>query len=231
MRVNQDDKGLRITCFTDKRNYNDFLNDIKKLGKKYEYNSDVDKLTHAVIFYGQRVPYIDTKGWTSRVITKEGIHHVLFLDYDEILYDLMVEELEYVCQKHNMSPFYVFTTYEKKDSNGRFYGNYMAISLTKKRFGEIVNIQNELHCDSAYKKIALIYRFKCWVLRLSSKGDKPRPKFKGIIGHNGGYYIEDVSRAHLELLKKLYPEIPYIKYTNLDNNKKIYLSKYKTASL
>ena len=230
--ANKEDKGLNITCFLDNKNYLKFLKDLKRLGRKYEFQSNTNKLNYGVVFYGRRMPFLDVKGWSSRITTKDkGTQHVLFLDYDEILYHHLKEELEYVCRKHNMSPFYIFKTFEDKDDYGMQFGNYVAISLTKKRFGEVVDIQNELTCDAAYKRIPLIYRWKCWILRLGPKGKKPRPQFKEIIGNTEKEYNQDVSEAHLNLLKELYPEIPKINYKNLDGNKKLELSEYRTASL
>lgn len=230
--ANKEEKGLNITCFLDRKNYLKFLSDLKKMGQKYETKSNPNNLNYAGVFYGRRMPYINVKGWSSKIIEKDkGIHHVMFLDYDEMLFEEMKEELEYVCRKHNMSPFYVFKTFETIDGQNQVYGNYIAISLTKKRFAEVVDIQNELHCDAAYKKVPLIYRFKCWVLRLGNKGKKSAPKFKCVVGNNKKSYNQEISQAHLEVLRKLYPEIPLIKYTKKDGNKKLYLSEYQTASL
>ena len=75
-------------------------------------------------------------------------------------------------------------------------------------------MQDQLHCDAAYKNIPLIYRFKTWVLRLGAKGNKPKPKFKEIIGDLNKSYNVGVSEAHLKALENIYPEIPKINYTN-----------------
>jgi len=173
------------------------------------------------------------KGWCSRVVDKSGkVSEVLFLDYDNILYRIVEDELKYLMEEYNLSPFYVFISKEKKDSNGETYGNYMAVCLTKNTFRQVVQMQNELHVDSAYKRIALTYRFKTWVLRLGPKGKKGRPIFKEIVGDVKKTHPQDVSNAHLQALRAIYPEIPKIKYKNLDKNniKNLFVSEYKTAS-
>jgi len=226
-------EGLNISVKLDRKNYKKFIEDIKNLGKKYEYKSDVNKLHYSILTNCQRLPYMPVKGWCSRCIDKNGkVTEVIFIDYDNILYRIIEDELRYLIEEYNLSPFYIFSTFEDKDCNGEIYGNYIAICLTKKTFREVIQIQNELHCDQAYKKIPLIYRFKTWVLRLGNKGKKKAPKFKGIIGDIKKKYFQNVSQAHLEALEGIYPEIPKVKYTNLDGNdiSKLFVTEYVTAS-
>lgn len=224
-------EGIKISCNLDKTNFDKFMNDIKKLGKKYESQSNINKLNYSILSVCQRLPYMEVKGWCSRVVGKDNkVSEVIFLDYDNILYRIVEDELKYIMDKHDLSPFYVFTSEEDKDNYGETYGNYMAICLTKKSFKEVIEIQDELHCDQAYKKVPLVYRFKTWVLRLGSKGKKSGPVFKEVIGDLKKDYKQDVSNAHLTALKKIYPEIPSIKYKNLDKNLRLFLTTYVTAS-
>lgn len=230
MNIKKKDIGLNIKINLDSENYYNFLKDIKALGKKYEFQSNADKLDYSIIFNAQRNPYMDVFGWCSRVVNKDkSVKEVLFIDYDHILFRIVEDELNFLMSKYNMSPFYIFKTHEETDENGEVFGNYLAISLTKKTFKEVIDMQDLLHCDAAYKKIPLLYRFRTWVLRMGKKGEKKSPEFKCIFGDLSKEYDQDVSEAHLDILKELY-QIPDVKYTQLDGNKKLFLTKYETAS-
>lgn len=229
----KESEGLTISIKVDYNHYRKLIEDIKRLGKKYENASNVNKLNYSFLANFQRLPYMKVKGWCSRVVDSNGrVSEVFFCDYDNILYRIVQDELRYLMEEYDMPPFYVFKTFEDKDNNGEIYGNYIVICLKKLTFREVVHIQNQLHCDQAYKQIPLIYRFKTWVLRLGNKGKKGKPEFKEIIGDLNKEYYQEVSQAHLEALEKLYPEIPKIKYKNLDGNdiSKLFLTEYVTAS-
>lgn len=230
MDIKKKEIGSSIIINLDKQNYLNFLEKIYKLGQLHESKSNVKKLNHSILINAQKNPYMEVKGYCSRVVNDDGsVKEVIFVDYDNILFRLVEDEIKYLISKYNLTPFYIFTTHEEKDENGEYYGNYFAVCLTKKTFKEVIEIQDQLHCDVVYKKVPLRYRFKSWVLRISNKGDKPPPIFKCIIGDIQKCYNQDVSEAHLVFLKKIY-HFPEIKYTNLDGNKLLYTSDYKTAS-
>jgi len=231
MEIKKKELGENIIVNLDYKNYKSFLDKVKQLAQKYEAQSNYKNLNYSVVYNGRKRPYMNVRGWCSRVIEKSGkISEVIFIDYDDILFRIMEEELKYIQKKYNLSPFYIFTTHDQLDENGELYGNYIAVSLTKKKFREVYEILSGLHCDNSYKIVPTSYRFKTWVLRLSNKGKKKPPKFKCIIGNLNKKYAQDVSQAHLECISKVYPNLPKIKYTNLDGNHRIYLTEYKTAS-
>lgn len=230
---NKDTEGLNISIKVDSKRYTQLIRDIKALGKKYEYTSNINKLNYSLLANFQKLPYMKVKGWCSRVIDKNHkVSEVFFCDYDNILYRILEDELKYLQEEYDMPPFYVFTTFEDKDCNGETYGNYLVVNIKKQSFRQVIQIQKELHCDQAYKNIPLIYRFKTWVLRLGPKGKKEAPRFKEVIGNLNKEYNQDVSQAHLLALKGLYKNIPNIKYKNLDGNSidKLFFTEYNTAS-
>jgi hypothetical protein len=229
----KESEGLNISIKVDSKHYQKLIKDIKLLGKKYEYASDVNKLNYSLLANFQKLPYMKVKGWCSRVIDDNGkITEVFFCDYDNVLYRIVEDEVRYLMQQYDMPPFYIFSTSEDKDCNGEIYGNYIVICLKKNTFKQVIDMQKELHCDQAYKQIPLIYRFKTWVLRLGSKGKKKAPTFKEIIGDLSKKYNQDVSEAHLKALRAFYPEMPKVNYTNLDGHdiSKLYVTEYITAS-
>ena len=228
MKVRQKEgKGFHITINLDKKNHSEFVNELKLLGQKYESNSNVNKLDYSIVIHTQRNPFMSVKGWADRC---EDFKFVIFSDWDDILFWQVKVQLEMLMERYNLSPFYVFETASDKDCSGEEYGNYIAISLTKRKFSEVFNILGDTTCDQAHRGLPAIYRFKSRILRLSGKGNKPAPKFKCVVGALNEEYSQEISSAHLKLLKEIYPEIPDIKYTNPDKLTKVWLSEYKTAS-
>ena len=229
----KENEGLNISVKLDKFYYKKFIENLKTLGQSYEHKSDKNKLDYSILANCHKLPYIKVKDWCRRCIDKNGrVSEVFFCDYDNILYRIVQDEARYIYEEHDETPIYVFVSEEDKDNNGELYGNYMLVSLKKHSFRDVITIQDNLHCDEAYKRIPLIYRFKTYVLRLGNKGKKKRPKFKEIIGDLSKEYTQEVSQAHLEALKVLYPKIPDVKYKNLDGNKinKLFVTEYITAS-
>ena len=220
----------KIISNLDSKQYSKLLKDVSSLIKEAEYNSNLEKLNYSVIIDGRRKSNMAVKGWSSRVIEKNGkIYEVVFIDYDEILWKLVESELLYAQKEFNLSPFYIMTSVEKKNLDGDVWGNYLAVSITKKTHKEVGRILEELHCDNSYKTVSMRNKHRSWCLRLSGKGKKNAPAFKCIIGDSEKSYNQDCSQAHLEILQKVY-NIPKIKYTNLDDNHRVYLTNYKTMS-
>jgi hypothetical protein len=230
----KEDNGFNININLDKKNYINLISDLKKLGKKYEANSNENKLKYSIYSSCRKKPYMNVKGWSSRVVDKNGrTTHVTFVDYDNILFRLVLDEITYITEKYNLPPWYVFSTQETKDDNGEIYGNYLLYNFKKCTFKEVIDIQDKLSCDQAFKKIALLYRFKCWCARLSGKGKRSAPKFKCIIGDVNKEYNQEISNSHLEALNAIYPEtIGLIKYKNKDSGKMgdVSFVEYSTAS-
>ncbi len=124
MEIKKKELGQDIMVHFDFKNYQLFLEDVKKLAQKYEKNSNYKKLNYSVLFNCRKRPLEYVNGWSSRVITKkEGIMEVVFMDYDNILYHLCKTELLFLQKEFNLSPFYVFKSFETKDKQKNHYGN------------------------------------------------------------------------------------------------------------
>lgn len=231
MEIKPKELGQDILVHFDYSNYKKFKEEVKKLAKKFEHKSNYKKLNYSILFNCRKRPKEPVKGWASRVITKkEGIKEIIFLDYDNILLKLALEELLFLTSKHKLSPFYLFTSFETTAKNGEIYGNYMAVSIAKKSYAEVIRILRETHADNSYKVVPTSYPYKTWVLRLGKKFKKKSPKFKCVVGNLKKTYDMSCSEAHLDILKQLVPNLPKIKYKNLDGNHKLFLSEYLTAS-
>ena len=218
---------FKINIDLDKKNQVKFIKEIKRIGKQLEYNSSSDNLKYSIVVYGIKIPDMETGGWSNRC---KDFKFVIFLDFDNTLYWQVQAQLELLMNKFNLSPFYVFETESKMDINKQEYGNYNCACFTKKTFSEVFNIQDETTCDQAHKNLPKLYRFKSAILRLKPKGKKGSPVFKCIVGDLKKVYPQDVSSAHINFIRKAYPNIPRIKYKNADGFSELYLSDYKTAS-
>jgi len=228
MRISdKENNQVQINLNLDRKNYTRFIKEVEILGKRLESTSSLKNLKYTIVVNGIKIPDMPTGGWSNRC---EDFKFVIFLDFDNSLWWQVKTQLEFLIERFNLSPFYVFETESHIDCNGEEYGNYNCVSLTKKRFFEVFEVQNETTCDIAHKRIPKIYRFKSHILRNLAKGEKGRPKFKCIVGDVKNKYNQDTSSAHLDFLHKAYDNIPKIKYSNLDKGEKLWLSSYKTGS-
>jgi hypothetical protein len=218
---------FKINVTLDKKNYLEFVKRIKTIGKEFEYKSSPNHLNYNVVLNGVKIPDMETGGWSNRC---KDFKFVLFLDFDNTLWWQVKTQLEFLMERFNLSPFYVFETESKIDCNGEEYGGYNCLSLTKNNFHKIFEMQQETTCDQAHKNLPMLYRFRSHILRNKPKGKKGSPKFKCIVGDINKIYNQDISSAHLDFLSKLDSGIPQIKYSNPDGYDELWLSEYKTAS-
>jgi hypothetical protein len=217
----------KVMLNLDKKHYLEFINKVKEIGKELEHKSSINKLDYSIVMNGIKVPDMQTGGWSNRC---EDFKFVIFLDFDNTLWWQVKTQLEFLMERFNLSPFYVFETESKIDCNGEEYGGYNCVCITKKKFAEIFEIQSETTCDQAHKNLPMVYRFRSHILRNKPKGKKGSPKFKCIVGDVKKQYAQDISSAHLKFLYQLGKDIPKIKYINPDNYKTLWLSDYCTAS-
>lgn len=154
--------------------------------------------------------------------------HVLFIDWDNCVKWLVLEDMKRLQEKYNLPPFYLFTTKEEKES-GYTIGNYHGICLSKHNSKEIHDMLADTNCDFNYVTMNRRSFFKSWVLRLSKKGNRPKPKFVGIIGENINL-DEEISKAHFKLIKKIYPNIKHPKYSNKDCGENVKINVYETLN-
>lgn len=217
----------KLNINLDKKRYNEFFNQVTNLAKELEYKSEIKKLDYSIVLNAVKVPNMPTGGWSNRC---EDFKFVLFLDFDNTLWWQVKTQLEFLIERFNLPPCYVFETESHTDCNNEEYGNYNVFCPIKLRFFETFEIQNETTCDVAHKNLPKIYRFKSAILRNVSKGKKGSPVFKCIVGDINKTYSQPVSSAHLDFIRLAYPNIPEIKYNSPDGFKTLWLSNYKTAS-
>lgn len=232
---NHSNENITINLKLSKDQYDIFLKQLKLLGQKAEANSDVEKLDYFVSSHFQKLPQVAVGGICSRVIEDSGeILEVLFIDVDNQMRFILESECKFLMNEYNLSPFYLWTTSEKLDPiSNKPYGNYHAISITKSSYKKIFEMQSKVHTlDPAYSVIPKIFKWKTWVLRATNKKNRSKPKFIKVIGDLEKEYNQNCSNAHRLFIEGVYPEVPKVKYTNLDNHEidKLFLTEYKTAA-
>jgi len=146
-------------------------------------------------------------------------------DYDEVSKEIVLEDAYRLISEYNLPPFYLFTT---KENNvlGEKIGNYHLINLRTFSYSKVKEIIGEIRGDEKYKTMNERHPFKSWVLRLSKKGIRNRPKFLGIVGENKNLNYE-ISEAHLILLEKLY-KLPKINYLKKDGGESVRIHTYES---
>lgn len=166
------------------------------------------------------------KGFTNAC---EDLKYIPLFDFDNTYKYIVLEDARLLQEKYNLPPFYLFTTKEEKTEEGE-KGNYHLISLKKFDYKEVCEIIGDSRCDPNYKTMNFRTPYKSWVIRISPKGTRRgRPKFVSIVGEQINLDAE-ISSPHLELLKKLYPEIKHPDFTNKDKLKIIKIQEYQTLN-
>ena len=94
--------------------------------------------------------------------------HVLFLDYDNIVDERLMEELRYLQEEFELGNFYVLETRNK----GRH-----AICIDALRPRDQKEIVDFSSCDLLFKRAPRINEYRCWVLRFAKKGNRDAPKY------------------------------------------------------
>lgn len=154
-------------------------------------------LNYDVLFKIQTMKYpnIRCRGFSSRL--KGTSLHIPCLDYDNIVdergnEDRLTEELSFLQEEFEIGNFYVFKTRDE----GRH-----AICIDAMRFVDVLEIVRFSSCDALFKRAPRINEYRCWILRISKKGDRDAPKYLYTVEspYEG---INLQSRAHAKLLLK-----------------------------
>lgn len=150
----------------------------------------------------------------------EDLKCILTIDYDQVEFNVVFEDYMLIQEIYKLPQAYFFKTKE---------GNYHVICLKKFYSAEIAEILSKTRCDSNYKDMPLRNKYRSWVLRISDKNGSKRPKYIGKLGelifNNLNF---EISTAHKNLLKRLYPKIKHPKYNKEDMLKTIKLQHYET---
>ena len=165
--------------------------------------------------------YIFNRPQTVSGVTNETEDNmsVLYIDYDNCDRNVIESDYKIIQEKYKLPQSYLFQTKEN---------NYHVICLKKFMNGIIPQILLMTRCDANYTFSPSLHRYKSYVLRLSAKRGSKKPKFKEMIGEMKNLNYE-ISKAHLELLQKIYSKLPHVKYMNIDKGKTVKTQIYETS--
>lgn len=153
------------------------------------------------------------KGYSNSCEDGKGI---LLIDYDNCSERVILDDYKLIQRLFKLPPSYLFKTKEN---------NFHVVCLKKFYHPHIFNILSHVRCDSNYSTMPLRNPYKNYVLRLGPKKGSKKPKFIKIIGEDK-YLNEEISSAHLNLLKSLF-NLPAIPYKNKDGLTKFFLQEYE----
>lgn len=197
------------------------------------------KLSRAFRFLGhlfeinvQRKPPLYTIGITNET---EDCFFVPFFDLDNIYRDTAIKYVKMAQGDFSLSPAVLLcSSGERKDEQGRLYGNYMALFFDKLRYHDIIEVLKAVPViDWLSIKMPPYYRYKSWVLRMADKFDDEgniiveRPEYVcTVLPETKKYLRHKHSEAHYRFLSKLFNLRPLI--LNLDGYYELTFIRYNT---
>lgn len=163
-----------------------------------------------------RIPIEATAGMSARI--KYTTEFVIFLDYDNIKDERLVEELTYLQELFGLGDFHVFATSE--------FGRH-AVCIDRFPLREALDVVYNSTCDAMFKRGIHMNEFRTWILRALEKGDRPKPKYLYLVeSPYNGKRLQ--SQAHGEFLQRHYAA--GIRLVNPDGNHELETQGYKTGS-
>ena len=186
----------------------------------YKYTFSIKFTTNNVFnisILATRKPDKQTVGITSRCV---GGKHVILLDFDGLKIEEIEEELDFLIQEFQLSDFYIFKN-DRPDS-------YHAVCLDKFSLYEAIDIISRTSADKGFKKAPILFKQRRWVLRITTKGKRKKPKLHGWI--ESPYNVYETSTAHRKFLEANY-NMKITPYAHEDGIKKfVEICEYNTGS-
>lgn len=159
-----------------------------------DYSFSVKFTTYKVVsltFLIVKTPDKETIGMTSRC--KDG-KHILFFDFDGLTEKEATEEIYFMMGRYELSDFYLF--------QNDFENSFHAVCLNKFSLSDAMEIIGNSSADRGFKKAPYLFKRRRWVLRVSPKGNRDKPKFwKRIKSIN---VVGEFSTAHRLFLNSNY---------------------------
>lgn len=162
------------------------------------------------------IPRAPTRGISARI--PHTTEFAVFMDYDNIKDERLIEELRYLQELYELGDFHVFATNE--------FGRHV-ICVDRLTLKEALNVVYTSTCDHVFKRGIRINEYRTWILRTHKKGDRPIPKYLcSVESPYNGKNLQ--SQAHARFLQKYYGA--KVRLTNPDGNTKLEFQDYKTGS-
>lgn len=150
-------------------------------------------------------------GYTNRCIDGK---YIVFLDYDDMEWDWVADELKRLQDDFELSDFWIFK------SSGI---SYHAVCFDKVTLKEYILILKNSSCDINYQGVPLKYGQKIWTLRLTAKEENI--KFLGSV--SSAHSLREQSTAHAMICSLLFDSPFEKKLVNPDKKKEICLARYE----
>lgn len=180
-------------------------------------------------------PMVRTLGILSRCRDDDDGRHSLFLDYDDSMISVVLDDIKRVQRQYDAGTAVILKTGES-DFNiaGAEYGSWHVIFPTKFLFEEVVEIISKTHCDYAFRDTARSFNWRAYVLRIYPKYSedgaliKDRPTLYDVIWAETG---REVYRALYEFLVRYYhmPEWEGLLAPQLDSLTELSVLHYNTT--
>lgn len=157
-------------------------------------------------------------------------NHILLIDWDDVPKWLVKQDYKRLQEKYSLQQGYLFTTQENVQ-NDEVFGNYHIISLNKHLPKKIYELISQTHADVNFMSMPLRTKYRNWILRLSSKKSRDKPKFISLIGSFKTLCPHTLSKPHFDLLNKVYPEIkhPNYDFEDFDDLTQVFIQEYEAS--
>lgn len=148
---------------------------------------------------------------------KDGLY-VLYLDYDKIDLDWLLDELVKIQSHFDLGDIHVFQSSETKQG-------YHVMCFDKFLAVEFQSILQSSSCDEAFKKVPNFITSRNWVLRAWEKGKTDKPKYILTLTRKPVEPREE-SFAHWKAISLIHPEIKKYPLAYPDGLTKLSTLKY-----
>jgi hypothetical protein len=167
-------------------------------------------------FQSMEIPKAPTAGVSARI--SHTTEFAIFLDYDNITDERLVDELLYLQELHQLGDFHVFSSSE--------FGRH-AVCVDRLFLKEALEVIYTSTCDVVFARGARINEFRTWILRAIEKGNRDKPKYLYTVEspHNGQRLQ---SQSHGLFLQRHYGA--KVRLTNPDGNTILEVQGYKTGN-
>ena len=151
-----------------------------------------------------------TIGYTNRC---EDGKYIIFLDYDNLEYQWVINELRRLQSDYMLGDFYIFQSGEN---------NYHAVCFDKVVMQELLVILKNSSVDQNYIDVPAKWGKKIWTLRLTDKKDIPIEYMRRVDSEHTGFRWQ--SKAHATIIENLFGM--KIRLRRADETNKICLALY-----
>jgi len=167
-------------------------------------------------FQTMDIPKAPTAGISARI--PHTTEFAIFLDYDNITDEGLIDELLYLQELFRLGDFHVLY------SSG--YGRH-AVCVDRLSLKEVLDVVRSSRCDQVFARGVRINEYRTWILRGLEKGNRSRPKYLySVESPYNGKRLQ--SQAHALFLQNYYGA--KVRLTNSDGNDILEVQGYKTSN-